>query len=172
MPLTLRADAANIGKWWWVDGAHAVHPNMHGHSGGCSTLSRGVLIASLSKQKLNARSSTETELITADDFMPQILWTNHFLDAQDCESSDTVLCQDDKSTVLLAMNGTKSSGKRTKHIECRFYFVADCTNAGAFCIQCCPAEEMTADFFTKPLQGALFCKFCSVVVNLPDKDED
>ena len=31
----------------------------------------------------------------------------------------------------------------------------------------CPTGEMIADFFTKPLQGALFRKFRAFVLNLP-----
>jgi hypothetical protein len=31
-------------------------------------------------------------------------------------------------------------------------------------IEHCPTEAMLADFFTKPLQGNLFLKFCSVIL--------
>ena len=36
----------------------------------------------------------------------------------------------------------------------------------------CPTAEMLADFFTKPLQGLLFVKFCDLIMNsviVPDK---
>ena len=72
LPLILHADSATVVKWWF-DSSHAIYPNMHGHSGGCISLSMGMLIMGLSKQKLNTHSSTEMELITVDDFMPQIL---------------------------------------------------------------------------------------------------
>ena len=90
LPLILHADSATVVKWW-VDGSHAVHPNMHGHSGGCMSLSMGMPIMGLSKQKLNMCSSIEMELIMVDDFMPQILWTNLFLEVQDYKTSDTIL---------------------------------------------------------------------------------
>jgi hypothetical protein len=32
-------------------------------------------------------------------------------------------------------------------------------------IQYCPTGEMVPDFFTKPLQGALFRKLCSIIMN-------
>jgi hypothetical protein len=78
LPLILRADSVPVPKWW-VDGSHTTHPNMRGHSGGCVSLDKGMPINTSTKQKINTRSSTETELVAANDFMPIILWTNYFL---------------------------------------------------------------------------------------------
>jgi hypothetical protein len=80
------------------------------------------------KQKLNTRSSTETELVAADNFMPIILWTNYFLEAQGYGHQDTILYQDNQSAILLEKNGCKSSSKRTKHLNCRFHFIANRIN--------------------------------------------
>ena len=104
LPLILRADSATVVKWW-VDGSHAIHPNMCGHSGGCMSLGIGMPITGSSKQKLNMCSSTEMELIMADDFMPHILWMNLFLEAQDYKTLGTILYQDNQSAILLEKNG-------------------------------------------------------------------
>jgi hypothetical protein len=81
LPLILRADSVPVPKWW-VDGSHATHPNMRGHSGGCMSLGKGMPINTSTKQKISTRSCTETELVATDNFMPIILWTNYFLEAQ------------------------------------------------------------------------------------------
>ena len=167
LPLTLRADSVPIPKWW-VDGSHATHPDMRGHSGGCMSLGQGMPINTSTKQKLNTRSSTETELVAADDFMPILLWTNYFLEAQGYGHNDTILYQDNQSAMLLENNGRKSSGKRTKHINCRFYFITDRINRNELSVEYCPTEEMVGDFFTKPLQGKLFYKFRRLIMNLPE----
>jgi hypothetical protein len=65
------------------------------------SLGKGMPINTSTKQKLNTRSSTETELVAADDFMPIILWKNCFLDAQGYGSNNTVLYQDNQSVILL-----------------------------------------------------------------------
>ena len=65
------------------------------------------------KQKLNTRSSTEDELVAADDVAVMILWTKMFLEAQGYTVEKNILYQDNKSTILLEENGKKSSGKRT-----------------------------------------------------------
>ena len=38
---------------------------------------------------------------------------------------DNVIMQDNQSTMLPARNGQQSSGKATRHIDVRYYFVKD-----------------------------------------------
>ncbi len=45
---------------------------MRGHTGGGLTMGRGFPISTSTKQKLNTRSSTESELVGVDDMMPII----------------------------------------------------------------------------------------------------
>jgi hypothetical protein len=127
MPLILSANGSGILKWW-VDASFVVHPNMRGHSGGGLSLGCGFPIVSSTKQKLNTRSSTKTEIVGADDFMPAICWTRYFMKAQGSQVRDNVLFQDNKSSNLLEKNGKASSSKRTKHINIRYFFITDRDN--------------------------------------------
>ena len=70
-----------------------------------------------------------------------------------------VLFQDNKSSILLETNGKASSGKRTKHINIRFFFITDRVSKGEVSVVWCPTGDMIGDYATKPLQGALFKKF-------------
>ena len=56
---------------------------MQGHSGGGLCMGRVCLISASTKQNLNTRSPTEMELVSVNDFMPGILWTRKFLEAQE-----------------------------------------------------------------------------------------
>ncbi len=103
---------------WYVDALFAMHPNMHGHTGGGLTLGRGFPISVSTKQTLNTRSSTESELVEdVDDMMPTICWTRYFLLSQRYGIIENLLLQDNKSSILLEQNGRASSGKRTRHIN-------------------------------------------------------
>jgi hypothetical protein len=62
LPLILGADRTGILKWY-ADGTYAVHPNMRGHTGGGLTMGRGYSIWASTRQKMNTRSSTESELV-------------------------------------------------------------------------------------------------------------
>ena len=79
---------------WWVDGSFGVHPNTRSQTGGTASLVKGYFISTSIKQKLNTRSSPETELIAADDLMPHICWTNYFLKNQGYDIKSTVMYQD------------------------------------------------------------------------------
>jgi hypothetical protein len=58
---------------------------MCSHTGGGLTMVRGFPIVSSTKQKLNTRSSTESELVGVDNMMPIIVWSCYFLMARDME---------------------------------------------------------------------------------------
>jgi hypothetical protein len=164
LPLILSADGTSIIKWW-VDESHGVHFDMRGHTGGMASLGKGALMPTSTRQKLNTRSSTETELVGADDMMPQIMWTKYFMQAQGYTLKQTILYQDNRSAILLEKNGKMSSSNRTKHVNIRYYFIKDRINKCELSVKHCPTGEMTADFFTKPLQGKLFIKFRKAIMN-------
>jgi hypothetical protein len=164
MPLTLEADGMSVIKWW-ADASFAVHPDMKSHTGGMMTLGKGAIYGTSTRQKINTRSSTEAELVGLNDVMPQILWTRYFLEAQGYGVQDSIVCQDNKSTILLAENGKASSGRRTRHINIRYFFVKDRVASGEVKIEYCPTQEMMADYFTKPLQGGMFTKMRDAIMN-------
>jgi hypothetical protein len=82
-----------------------------------------------------------------------------FLQAQGYRIDKNILYQDNKSTILLAKNGKRSSSKRTRALNIRYFFVTDQVEKGNLSIEYCPTDEMVADYMTKPLSGAKFRKF-------------
>ena len=129
---------------------------MKGHTGATLSFGAGSVVSKSTKQKINTTSSTEAELVGTFECMIEILWTNYFLQAQGYNWTNTILFQDNMSTILLQKNGKKSSSKRTKHIDMRYFFIKDRWDNGEFKIKHCPTDEMLADMFTKPLQGMKF----------------
>jgi hypothetical protein len=115
MMLLILSDNVTVILKCWVDASFEVHPYMRGQSGGVLSLGRGFTIVSSTKQKLNARRSTEINIVGADDFMPEICLTHYFMEAQGYRVKDNILFQDNKTSILLEKNGKASSSKRTKH---------------------------------------------------------
>jgi Reverse transcriptase (RNA-dependent DNA polymerase) len=164
MPLTLECDGDTVK--WWADASFAVHPDMKSHTGGMMSMGKGAVYGMATRQKVNTKSSTEAEVVGANDVMPQLLWTQYFLKAQGYSSTNTILYQDNKSAILLAKNGRASSSKRTRHLNIRYYFITDRIASKELTVEYCPTEDMLADFFTKPLQEALFRKLRDLIMNL------
>ncbi len=82
-----------------------------------------------------------------------------FLKAQGFAVSNNILYQDNKSVMLLEMNGHASSSKHTRHIEIQYYYVANQVANRDLRVFWCPTDKMIADFLAKPLQGKAFVKF-------------
>ncbi len=120
-PLILSANGSGV-LMWYVDASFAVHLNMPSHTGGGLTMGRGFPIVSSTKQKLNTQSSTESELVGVEDMMPIVVWSRHFLMAQEYGVTHNLLLQDNKSSILLGRNGKASSGKRTRHFNIGYFF--------------------------------------------------
>ena len=95
-----------------------------------------------------------------------MLFRSYFLEAQGYTISDSIVHQDNKSTILLAENGKASSGRRTRHINIRYCFVKGRVASDEVRIEHCPTNDMVADFFKKPLQGALFVKMRNEIMNV------
>jgi hypothetical protein len=165
MALTLEGDDAHIVKWW-VDASFAVHTDMKSHTGGTMSLGKGSVYSTSTRQKINTKSSTEAELVGVDDVMPLILWTRYFLDAQGYDVKENKVFQDNQSAILLEKNGRRSSSRRTRHINIRYFFVTDRMQSKELTVEYCPTGDMLADMFTKPLQGGAFRRFRQAVLNL------
>ena len=153
--LTLSADSLNVIKWY-VDASFAVHPDFRSHTGLVMTFGEGAVQAGSLKQKINTRSSTESELVGCDDGITKILWTRLFVEAQGYRITENILYQDNKSTILLVENGRKSAGKQSRALNIRYFFITDQQEKGYVKVKYCPTKQMWADPMTKPLQGSEF----------------
>jgi len=75
-----------------------------------------------------------------------ILWTKFFMEEQGYDVKENILYQDNKSTILLENNGKRSSGKRTRAINIRYFFLMDQVEKGNLRIEYCPTAEMNGDY--------------------------
>ena len=98
-------------------------------------------------------------------FMPEMLWSLYFIQAQGYKAECVGLYQDNISTQLLMKNGKMLSGKKKKHIKAKFFFIKDRVDNGEIKVNDCPIEEMWADIMTKPLQGTAFRAMCAKLMN-------
>ena len=149
---------------WLIDASYAVHEDMKGHTGATLSFGKGGVYSGSWKQRLVARSSTESELIGVYDVLPEVLWTKQFLEEQGWKDSATVVYQDNTSSILLERNGQSSSTRRTKHMNIRYFYVTEQVEKRAIHVTHFPTEEMIGDFFTKPLQGTLFIKMRNYIM--------
>jgi hypothetical protein len=165
IPLVLGWDGTGQ-MLWSVDASFAVHKDMRSHTGAVLTLGQGALMSMSLKQKINTKSSTEAELVGVDDAMNFVEWVQLFVEQQIKSINDdsvlkkigcdTIIQQDNTSTIQLENNGKQSSTKRTRHINIRYFYVTSKIKSGRMRVIYHPTKEMVSDYLTKPLQGSLF----------------
>eukprot|EP00957_Ditylum_brightwellii_P033559 2543812-Ditylum_brightwellii.AAC.1 len=97
---------------------------MRGHMGVTMSLGEGSVFSSSTKQKLNTKSSMETELIAVDDAMPHILWTTYFLECQGYNVGKAHICQDNKSVISLEKWEMVQWEADQTH-KCKAFFIKD-----------------------------------------------
>ena len=73
--------------------------------------------------------------------------------------------RDNISSMKLETNGKASSGKRTRHFDIKYFYITDLIERKEVEIQYCPTDDMIADYMTKPLSGAKFHKFRTMIMN-------
>jgi hypothetical protein len=81
-----------------------------------------------------------------------------------------IILQDNTSTIQLENNGRRYSGKRTRHINIRYFYITDQIKEGKVSVTYCPTLEMVLDYFTKPLQGSLFRTHRNEIMGLSESE--
>ena len=85
----------------WVDASYAVHNDMKSHTGGAMSFGRGLIKSKSSKQKLNTKSSTESEVVGVIDYLPNNISTEHCWEAQGNKLEIYTMYQDNASSMRI-----------------------------------------------------------------------
>jgi hypothetical protein len=83
-------------------------------------------------------------------------WVRLFVLSQGRKVTRNIIYQDNESAELLAVNGKKSSSKRTRHINIRYFLVTDAIAKRECEVKWISRDYMFADYFTKAQQGREF----------------
>ena len=164
--LGIQLEAMNIPEVIsYVDASYGVHKDFKSHTGSTMGIGKGPICSKSSTQKLNSKSSTESELIALSDSMGHIIWLRNFITCQGYEKiGPAVIGQDNRSTIQLAKNGQANSDA-TRHIAIRYFFIHDRINNGEVELRWTATDDMVADILTKPIQGSKFKELRAILLN-------
>jgi hypothetical protein len=165
LSLTLYGDGSEVLSD--IDTAFAIHNDYKGHTGATKSLGKGTIHAESSKQHLNTKSSTETELVGLSDYFPQAIHCRNFLIEQGYKPKPLVIHQDNQSVIAMIKKG-KPSSKYSRHINIRYFFIKDKIEKNELIIKYKSTNDMIADILTKPLQGSKFKLLRKLLLNLPE----
>ena len=89
------------------------------------SLGRGAVFSSSLKQKLNAKSSTEGDLVGSHDSLSVVFWSKNLIGYQGYTLEHKNVCRYNKSAKLMENNGRESSSRRTKMHPGTVFFIMD-----------------------------------------------
>jgi Reverse transcriptase (RNA-dependent DNA polymerase) len=151
----------------YVDASYGVHIDGKSHTGGTDILGEGSFTSTSTKQKIVTKSSSEAELVGISDRLSPLIANKYFLEYQGYKVGPIKLAQDNNNrcTIVMANKG-KPIGKKTRHIAIRHFFIKDRIDSKDVELVNVKTEDMVADYFTKPLQGALFTKMRNIIMGI------
>uniref|UniRef100_A0A7S2RES4 Reverse transcriptase Ty1/copia-type domain-containing protein n=1 Tax=Eucampia antarctica TaxID=49252 RepID=A0A7S2RES4_9STRA len=109
----------------YVDASYTTHMDMKGHTGGLISLGKGTIHTKSSNQKINTKSSTESEVVDAGDFIPWTMWSRRIIKEQGYGMKRTLFYQDNDSAMKMEKNGLKSCGDKSRNINIKYFFIKD-----------------------------------------------
>ena len=107
-----------IELYMWIDALHVVYEYIRGGGGG-GFMSFGVVIihSKSSKQNLNTKITTESEVVEVSEYVPYKNNMNNIFLGTGYTLHKTHLYQDNKSAIKMEKNGRNSCTGNSKHIS-------------------------------------------------------
>jgi hypothetical protein len=96
------------------------------------------------------RSSSESELVNAEDGSTYVVWTIKLLEDMGFPPKKPIkVYQDNLSTIIMAGQG--GNFKRTKHLICKESYIRERLQNNDMVLLHLPTKQMPADLLTKPV---------------------
>ena len=81
-----------------------------------------------------------------DDYVSKVLWTKLFIEAQGSTIHENIVLRDNTSSMKLESNGKWSSGRRTRHLKIKYFYVTDLIKRNEIQLKYCPTCKMIGDY--------------------------
>ena len=116
----------------------------------------GIIHSKASKQKLNTKITTESEVVAVSEYVPYKIRVINIFGVQGYVLHKNVLDQYNESAIKMEKNGQNSCTVNSRHISIRYFFVNGRVDNEEFSFEYCSTSVMLSDFFNKTLQESFF----------------
>jgi hypothetical protein len=137
----------------------------HSTSGSVFLFGEAAITWSSKKQPSVALSSCEAEIMAASEATKEAVYLRAFLDELgEGDAAATRLAVDNKAAIDLAYN--PEHHQKTKHIDRRHFYIREVVESGRIVVPFVASADNLADFFTKPLDKAMFFAMRNRIMNV------
>jgi hypothetical protein len=162
----LKPDNEPLQTEWFIDVGHAIHMDMRSQTGSVGKLNGATIYVRTSKQKIVAKSSSESEFKGAADEAGVPLWVNEFLFSIGLRPDCVILREDNTAAIMLHNNG-RSNSARTRHMKIREFWLKYHIDEKELKFVWIEGPEQLADALSKPVVGGLFVKHFDSIHGVP-----
>jgi len=135
---------------FYVDAAHGLHSDGKGHTGFEIRAGNDCIFCKSTKQKVNALSSTESEILALAESLTYLDWIiTIYKDINIDINLPIIFYEDNLSTISMVTNGPQF--KRAKHMLVKVNFIKQFIDDGKIFIKHVFSDNMRADHLTKPI---------------------
>lgn len=154
----------------YSDASFATHPDRKSQTGTVCTIGGAPYYCSSTRQKTNAKSAAESEMIAISDACTMIQWGQQFIYHQGyVQAPPAKVWEDNQATIFNLQRGAPTAAN-SRHYEVRYFYLADLEKRGIVAVQYLATDEMTADLLTKGVSGEVFEKLSFKLMNSVSDD--
>lgn len=162
--MVMHISPGNLDLFAHFDASFAIHSDMKSHSGKIIYLGKVPIYVKSSKQKQNAKSSTQAELNSLYEGLDTVLWCRavlDFIDTSIMQNKPTTVYQDNTSAILMSQMGKPATKSNTRFVNIRLFWIKDLLQTNQINIKYMPTDKMIADALASIRQGHSFNEFRS-----------
>jgi hypothetical protein len=149
----------------YIDASWHFYGDGKGQSGCVIKVFGNSIMFRTSKQHIVTKSSTESEIVAVDDFLPYGIWLSNLLRELNVDYHGPVIVFQDNTSGVKIIEKGHGNFKRTKHFLNKFYWIKQYVDDGTVEFMYLPTERMVSDLFTKVIVGYSFYLFLYVIMN-------
>ena len=140
----------------YTDASFGTHPDRKSQSGTVCTIGGAPYYCTSTRQKINAKSAAESEMICISDSGTMVQWGQQFLYYQGYVHLPPARIWEDNQATILNLNRGAATAANSRHYEVRYFYITDLAKRGIVRVEHLETAEMTADLLTKGVSATVF----------------
>jgi hypothetical protein len=149
----------------FIDASWCLDGHARGQSGMVLKLHGNTIFYRTTKQKIVTKSSTESEIVAVDEFLPNALWLLSLCEELEMDIPRPIIIHQDNQSGVRIMEKGHGNFKRTKHFINKYYWIKQYVDDGTVVFHYLCTNKMIADIFTKQIVGHMFYLLLYFIIN-------
>ena len=118
-----------------------------------------------SRQSIVTKSSTESEIVAVDEFLPYALWSLSLCEELKMDIVRPIIVHQDNQSGVKIMGKGHGNFKRIKHFINKYFWIKQYVDDGTVVFHYLITTKMIADIFTKQIVGHMFFLLLYFIIN-------